>query len=369
MILFIKLDRWFRSVQEYYKVQEILDKNKVTWRAVLEDYNTETADGILKVNIMLSVAQNEAERTSERIKFVNASKIQRKEVVTGTQPFGYAIKDRHVIVDPIEGSRLTEVINHYIYHRSIAYTLEWSNAKWGYTHSRTWLSSLLHKVDVYSGDHKGVVGYRPRLLDDDIIAEVKAVRASNFVSRKRTGRVHIFSGLLFCPECGRRLVAWTDTKVHHGRRRIYYLCSVHRNHGGCSFKNTIAEENIETELLQVVISQIEQISVEQTAQEDVKDERPKFKAQLRRLSDAYIIGGISDAEYKNKVADIKAKLSEAEHNLIKKKRTAAELRKIFNFDAMSAYEHLSQDNKKAFWNRTISRIDLNDRHVVSCTFK
>ena len=142
MILFIKLDRWFRSVQEYYKVQEILDKNKVTWRAVLEDYNTETADGILKVNIMLSVAQNEAERTSERIKFVNASKIQRKEVVTGTQPFGYAIKDRHVIVDPIEGSRLTEVINHYIYHRSIAYTLEWSNAKWGYTHSRTWLSSL-----------------------------------------------------------------------------------------------------------------------------------------------------------------------------------------------------------------------------------
>ena len=207
------------------------------------------------------------------------------------------------------------------------------------------------------------------LLDDDIIAEVKAVRASNFVSRKRTGRVHIFSGLLFCPECGRRLVAWTDTKVHHGRRRIYYLCSVHRNHGGCSFKNTIAEENIETELLQVVISQIEQISVEQTAQEDVKDERPKFKAQLRRLSDAYIIGGISDAEYKNKVADIKAKLSEAEHNLIKKKRTAAELRKIFNFDAMSAYEHLSQDNKKAFWNRTISRIDLNDRHVVSCTFK
>ena len=87
-ILFIKLDRWFRSVKEYYRVQEVLDRNKVTWRTILEDYNTESADGILKVNIMLSVAQNEAERTGERIKFVLDNKVQKKQVV-GKQPYGY----------------------------------------------------------------------------------------------------------------------------------------------------------------------------------------------------------------------------------------------------------------------------------------
>ena len=69
-ILSIKLDRWFRNVREYHKIQEILEANNVTWQATMEDYNTATADGRLKVNIMLSVAENESDRTSERIKFV-----------------------------------------------------------------------------------------------------------------------------------------------------------------------------------------------------------------------------------------------------------------------------------------------------------
>ena len=39
MILFTKLDRWFRSVKEYFKVQEILEDNKVEWKTILEDYD------------------------------------------------------------------------------------------------------------------------------------------------------------------------------------------------------------------------------------------------------------------------------------------------------------------------------------------
>ena len=40
-------------------------------RAIWEDYETETSAGVFKVNIMLSVAQSEADMTSERIKAVN----------------------------------------------------------------------------------------------------------------------------------------------------------------------------------------------------------------------------------------------------------------------------------------------------------
>jgi len=43
LIVFTKLDRWFRNVGEYYKVQEILDDHKVAWRAIHEDYETATA--------------------------------------------------------------------------------------------------------------------------------------------------------------------------------------------------------------------------------------------------------------------------------------------------------------------------------------
>lgn len=92
LVLFTKLDRWFRSVKLYYQAQDVLDAHKTAWRAILEDYNTETADGTLKVNIMLSVAQNEAERTSERIKFVFADKVRRGEPITGSLPMGYRIE-------------------------------------------------------------------------------------------------------------------------------------------------------------------------------------------------------------------------------------------------------------------------------------
>ena len=68
IILVTKLDRWFRNIGEYYKVQEILEAHNVSWKTIYEDYDTSTAAGRLKINIMLSVAQDEADRASERIK-------------------------------------------------------------------------------------------------------------------------------------------------------------------------------------------------------------------------------------------------------------------------------------------------------------
>ena len=98
IILFTKLDRWFRSVSDYYQVQNILDECKVPWRAIWEDYETETSSGIFKVNIMLSVAQSEADRTSERIKAVNEYRRAKGEYI-GKAPTGYKIVNKHLVKD------------------------------------------------------------------------------------------------------------------------------------------------------------------------------------------------------------------------------------------------------------------------------
>ena len=89
LIVFTKLDRWFRNIAEYYKVQEVLEKNHVDWKTIHEDYDTTTASGRLKINIMLSVAQDEADRTSERIKAINEMKRQKREPLTGDCMPGY----------------------------------------------------------------------------------------------------------------------------------------------------------------------------------------------------------------------------------------------------------------------------------------
>ncbi len=99
-ILFIKLDRWFRNVGDYYEVQTILDAHNVTWRATQEDYETVTASGRFKVNIMLAVAQDEADRTSERIKFVFEGKRERGEPAGGRIPRGYKRENKKIVIDP-----------------------------------------------------------------------------------------------------------------------------------------------------------------------------------------------------------------------------------------------------------------------------
>lgn len=85
VILLKCLDRWFRNVRDYYKVQEILDHYGVKWEECTQekDYNTTTTNGRLMLNLKLSIAQNESDQTSDRIKYINQGKYRRREEVTG----------------------------------------------------------------------------------------------------------------------------------------------------------------------------------------------------------------------------------------------------------------------------------------------
>ncbi len=99
LIIFTKLDRWFRNVRDYYKVQEILEDYKVDWKTIRENYDTSTANGRLSINIMLSIAQDEADRTSERIKAVFDNKVRKGIKPTSSCPIGYKYVDKKVVID------------------------------------------------------------------------------------------------------------------------------------------------------------------------------------------------------------------------------------------------------------------------------
>lgn len=76
LLLFCRLDRWFRSVADYYKIMEILQTHHCDWKTTDEEYDTSTANGRLYINVKLSIAQNEADICSERISVVFDSKMQ-----------------------------------------------------------------------------------------------------------------------------------------------------------------------------------------------------------------------------------------------------------------------------------------------------
>ena len=53
VILFWRLDRWFRNMSDFYKVQDILDEYGVYWVSASEPgINMETRDGRLQLNVV-----------------------------------------------------------------------------------------------------------------------------------------------------------------------------------------------------------------------------------------------------------------------------------------------------------------------------
>ena len=184
MILFTKLDRWFRSIKEYYKVQDILDKHKVYWKAINEEYDTSTASGRLYVNIKLSIAQDEADRTSERIKDVQDQLVMQGKVLGGSVPFGYAIKDKHLVFgENIDLVR--KAIDHYMTYQSAHATARYINEISGLNLTHTHLLRLF-KNTLLKGEYKGNIAYCEPLLTSAQWDALQAVISKNI--RYGTGR-------------------------------------------------------------------------------------------------------------------------------------------------------------------------------------
>jgi DNA invertase Pin-like site-specific DNA recombinase len=202
MILFTKLDRWFRNIKEYYKVQDILDRNKVDWKAIHEEYDTSTASGRLYVNIKLSIAQDEADRTSERIKDIQGQKIAQGLWLGGRTPFGYTLsKDNHLIFDD-NIHIMREAIDYYLMHHALKTTVRHINETHGtnFTYQRM---QWAFKQPTLKGEYRGNPNFCEPLVTPEEFDRLQDLMKKNI--KYNTKRTYLFTGLLKCPHCGRNL--------------------------------------------------------------------------------------------------------------------------------------------------------------------
>lgn len=73
---------------------------------------------------MLSVAENEASQTSERIKSVFKTKLQNNEIVSGKIPIGLKKDGKKLILDNNKKDFVIDVFDYYIQSGSIYKTLD-----------------------------------------------------------------------------------------------------------------------------------------------------------------------------------------------------------------------------------------------------
>lgn len=365
VVLFIKLDRWFRNIADYYEVQAILDKYKVQWIATEEDYDTTTANGRLALNIKLAIAQDESDRTSERIKFVFQNMVKEGRVISGRTPKGFKIVDKRVVLDEPMVPLVKDAFRKIIDCRGSREACRYIQDTYGINMDP---KSFKHMIACtwYIGEAYGIKDWCPRIIDNDTFHranEIINTRAERY-DYTRTDRVYLFTGLLFCQKCGRRMATYAcrNTRKDGSQQTfIYYRCTRHLLRQ-CDMTKQINQDKLEKWLLDNLLIEADKHNMEimhngKRAPKKSID-RQKVMAKIEKLKDLYINDLIPKEMYEKDYLMLSSLLNEAE------KQESAEEKRLIDVkqykDLLAAYNTLDLESRKAFWSRVINKIVVTE---------
>lgn len=369
LIIFTRLDRWFRSVGDYYEVQRVLDECKVPWRTIWEDYETETSSGVFEVNILLSVAQAEADRTSEKIK----EAIQYKKFLgkfVGSAPFGYKINKGDLIKDEACREAVEAVFDELMSSLSTqkAYNvLEAHGYKINRTHFNKWILNTAHY-----GEASGGFKCEPYITKAQHELISKKVKSHYNISTAKS--VYFFSSLVVCECCGQKMSGGSGVKASRrdGSKTRYkhYKCknSYSINHPF----NQIAESKIENYLINNIDKIIGDYNIKIKSVEDKGEhkeqllKKTKLESKLKKLKDLYLEEDISIEEYRSRRSILK---NELDAIVVAEPKPFEPLPENW----IELYKSLPDENKKAFWQNIISKItvspDRKSEPTISLNFQ
>ena len=111
-IVVLKLDRLTRSVYDWGNIIKFLEENNAYLDCANDDINTTNANGKMISRILMSVSQQEIERTSERTK-VGLSGAIKAGHIPARAPLGYKHVDRLLVPDPLTKDIIIRIFNLY----------------------------------------------------------------------------------------------------------------------------------------------------------------------------------------------------------------------------------------------------------------
>lgn len=368
IIVFKCLDRWFRNIRDYYKVQDILDAHHVDWECTQEKYNTTTTNGRLMLNIKLSVAQNESDMTSDRIRYINEGKLRRGEVLNGRVPYGYVVKNRKYVIDEDAAKVVRMIFERFSVGDSSRRIAQDIYAAFGVSLSMRRVRTISQNP-AYIGTYRGVEDYHPAIVPRDIFARAQEVIKAH-PRPIRKGRTYLFSGKLLCPSCGCRLVGRYRPAMQGAREKIVYLCGKRIGTGKvtgedvCKFKGTVSESLIERWLVEHMAELVEEYiaNAAKGSKKNLKTAERKKKAaeaKLSRTKELYIDGLIEKDELKRRAAEFQHDIDEAALEIERSRTRIPDnivlLRsQLDEFPTM--YENLDRLHRREFWQSIIKCI-------------
>lgn len=373
LILFTRLDRWFRSVADYYKVMEILDAHNCGWLTTQEQYDTTTAGGRLYINLRLSIAQNEADLCGERIGVVLDSKVKHGTVVSGKIPFGYWInEEKRLEVVPENAAIILDAFEHYRSTVSVRATAAYIQRTYGLNRDnircRRNLCQTLY-IGHYESNGRVNPNFCPPIVPRDLYDDVQKLLSNN-TKANPTGRVFPFTSILICAECGHRLAG---LQTGYGP---YYRCPQHYSRRTCDHKKQIRESAVEEWLFTFLGDELEKQRLEWEVKEARRKQaaasvdRAAIRRKLSRLKELYVNEMIDLEEYRRDYELYAAQLTERTIPAVGEERPNFEaIEAILETGFRKIYDGLEREEKRTLWRSVIKEIHVDkERQITSIVF-
>jgi len=373
IILFTKLDRWFRSLRHYLNTQAILEEHGITWTAVSQPYfDTTTAHGRAFVAQSMTWAELEAQNDSERIKAVFANKVKNGEVISGTAPLGYKIVNKRLVPDEDSKKLAIEIFEQYRKTGCLVSVMKYMREKYGFDRTPSTYRKML-KNRKYIGEFRDNKTFCEPIIDKKTFEDVQILLSRNIRANKKYQ--YLFSGLVRCGDCESAMSAMHLHCYGHrrkdGTRKTYkrpvYRCKKHIDLKKCNNAKVLYESVLERYLIANLridlMTHIANAEAEYKPVENINAKRKQIENKIERLKDLYVNGLITIDEFKiDRAKYIEQLNSLPQFDTIKK--DVSHLKKILESNIEEIYKDFSFEEKFEFWHLILKEIRFySDRTI------
>ena len=304
-----------------------LDENDAYLDCVNDEINTTSANGKMISRLLMSVSQNEIERTSERTKIGLAGAIKNGHI-PHIAPLGYKRENKELVIDYSTKDIVVRIFD--LYYNGYSYQ-KISNLfnKEKVLGKDNWRDSTIVGIlenEIYKGDF--VHGKKTKsptyyenvvepIISKEMWADCQVQKKKNSRSYQRT-LTYLYLQKLKCPKCGRILGGKATTKKN-GKSYFYYYCKDCK----IEFKEKLINDYFNqfiTELIEYdeVVNQFFLPMIKQKfdePKEQLEKEINNHKNKLERIKKAYINGVFELKEYNEEKKIVEKAITELENKL------------------------------------------------------
>lgn len=377
LVVFTRLDRWFRNLRHYLNTQDILDRHNVSWTAIDQPYfDTSSPHGRAFVNNSMIWAELEAQNDSDRIRSVFADKVKNGEVLSGNTPLGYHIVNKHL--EPDENAPIVNDL--FLYYQktgNLVQTLHYMEENYGLLRSLASLKNMLTNTK-YIGIFRDNEKYCPAIIDSELFYDVQRLLKINIKSGKNHD--YIFSGLVICSDCNH-----TMSGCQHGTSkinskngtRIKYKYNSYRCRQGCNLHRCVnhkimIEATLEKHLLERIRPELTkylasyEISNLPAVRTDTK--RKNLENKLKKLKELYLNDLLTLNEYKTDREKLMLQLDQINSEQTQPVKDLSFLYKFLNMDFESIYDSFTIPEKRELWRSVIREIRIDHDKNIEIVF-